>query len=73
MNIGALVVKRSRWGINSQIIGIIVDKSYKKNDCWLVLWTLAKSYKLQEHMGSALLDLSETADDYVKLRTQTVL
>ena len=73
MKVGTLVIKRSRWGINSQIIGVVVDKSYKKNDSWLVLWTLEKGYKLQEHISSALLDLSDEDDNKIKLRTQIVL
>lgn len=57
MHIGALVVKKLRWGVNSQLIGLIVSKS-KDKDVWLVLWTLGdKKYKIQEHLEDALLDL----------------
>lgn len=71
MHIGALVSKKSRWGIDSQLIGIVVDKSNHVDDGWTVLWTLSdKRYKLQEHIGSALIDLQCIPNDLIEIRSQ---
>jgi len=72
MHIGALVAKKSRWGVDSQLIGLIVSRSEEGR--WLVLWTLGdKKYKLQDHIASALIDLSKISDEIVKARTQITL
>lgn len=74
MHVGALVSKKSRWGIDSQLIGLIVCKSDMIKDGWVVLWTLADNkYKLQDHIASALIDLCTVPGDSIKSRTQIAL
>jgi len=72
MRVGALVAKKSRWGVDSRLVGLIVSKS--KEGSWIVLWTLGdKKYKIQAHMESALINLHEISDEIIKVRTQIML
>lgn len=57
MNVGMLVMKRSRWELDSKNIGLILESSKSIPDAWLVLWTTKKSYKLQEHLSAALMEI----------------
>lgn len=58
MKIGALVATKSRWGMDSRNVGIVIEKTSTGDDTWLVLWSLKNSYKIQEHIGEGLVDLS---------------
>lgn len=74
MHIGALVSKKSRWGVDSQLIGIIVCKSSMIEGAWLVLWTLSDNkYKLQDHITSALIDLHTVSAESIKSRVRITL
>lgn len=70
MHLGALVVKKSRWDISSNLVGVVVAKSTSIDNGWVVLWTQNEaSYKLQEHIAEALLDLNAVSESTVKVRT----
>lgn len=74
MHVGALVSKKSRWGVDSQLIGIVVCKSDTIKDGWIVLWTLSDNkYKLQDHIASALIDLHTVSTNSIISRTQITL
>lgn len=54
------MITKNRWGMDSRYIGIIVEPiGWAEDDKWLVLWSISKSYKLQEHLGSNLIELSK--------------
>lgn len=57
MNVGMLVMKRSRWELDSKNIGLILESSKSMPDAWLVLWATKNSYKLQEHLSAALMEI----------------
>lgn len=59
MKPGTLVAKKSRWEIDSKNLyfGIVLEPSKKTPGAWLVLWTVKNSYRLQEHLSEALIDL----------------
>lgn len=65
MRIGSLVVTKSRWGMDSRLIGLVVEQTSTGNDTWIVLWSTKHAYKLQEHSGTGLLEVAETKDDEV--------
>lgn len=69
MKLGSLVAKRVRWNLDSRNLGIIIAKSVSKEDSWLVLWNIAGSYKLQEHITDALIDLENYSEEALKPRT----
>ena len=70
MNLGTLVAKKMRWSLTSLQLGIIIDKSNKK-DYWLVLWTQNGVYRIQEHLEYALIDLTTSAEMDLKIRKCT--
>jgi hypothetical protein len=70
MNLGTLVAKKMRWSLTSLQLGIIIDKSNKK-DYWLVLWTQNGVYRIQEHLEYALIDLATCAEKDLKIRKCT--
>lgn len=55
MNVGDLVITKQRWGLDSQRLGIIVERTSTGDDTWLILWSTKMSYKLKEHIGEALI------------------
>ena len=57
MNAGMIVMKRSRWELDSKNLGLILEPSKSIPDAWLVLWTTKNSYKLQEHLSAALMEI----------------
>jgi hypothetical protein len=61
MKPGTLVAKKSRWEIDSKnlYLGVVLEPSKKTPEAWLVLWTIKGSYRLQEHLADALIDLNE--------------
>ncbi len=74
LDIGSLVVKKSRWGIDSKHIGIIVRKSTTSQDCCIVLWVnVNMNYKLQEHKFFALIDLYKISNNLVEARGHITL
>ena len=68
MRVGALVVKRLRWSINSHLLGVVVGQSATNQNLFLVLWNKNGRYKLQEHLDNALIDLEEQEDKVLKNR-----
>jgi len=70
MNLGTLVAKKMRWTLNSAQVGIIIEKS-EKDESWIVLWTQNGSYKIQEHLEDALIDLYEYSEREIKSRKCT--
>lgn len=68
MRVGALVVKRLRWSINSHLLGVVVGQSVTNQNLFLVLWNKNGRYKLQEHLDNALIDLEEQEDKVLKNR-----
>lgn len=58
MRIGTLVETRERWGMNSRLLGVIVNRS-ENNDTCTVLWSMKNSIKTQEHLESALVNISD--------------
>ena len=65
MKRGSLVVTKSRWGIVSRQLGLVVTPGNIKG-VWVVLWTGKFSCKLQEHLEGALLELN--IDDEVECK-----
>jgi hypothetical protein len=59
---GSLVVKKSRWDIESSNLGIVIEESNLAEDAWLVLWCEKGSYFLKVHLGSALLSIDGNND-----------
>lgn len=53
------MVTRNRWGMDSRLVGIVVEKTSTGEDTWLVLWATKNAYKLQEHWGTNLVDVDE--------------
>lgn len=57
MKPGTLVMTKNRWGMDSRLIGVVIERTETGEDTWRVLWATKSSYKLQEHLGSNLLDI----------------
>jgi len=71
MKPGALVIKQSRWHPDSKSIGIVLHASENQPGCWVVLWTIKDSYRIQSHLEHALIELDDTNDDTLLERTCT--
>jgi hypothetical protein len=65
---GSLVVTKNRWGIDSLRIGIVIERSETREDCWVVLWSTKDSHRLQEHREDTLLELDEETPEDVGKR-----
>ena len=59
MKVGDLVIPRVPWGMNSNRIGLVIEKSLDHGNGWIVLWTKINGYQLQCHIDDALLVIAE--------------
>ena len=66
--IGKLVVLRSRWNINSNRLGIVVDIEKESKDKFLVMWTTGEGVKMKYHLQDALLPVTNETIVKVKER-----
>jgi len=66
--IGKLVVLRSRWNINSNRLGIVVDFEKESKDKFLVMWTTDEGVKMKYHLHDALLPVTNETIVKVKER-----
>lgn len=69
MKIGALVAKKLRWSLNSNLLGVVVGISMTNNKLLIVLWNKNGVYKIQEHLSDALIDVDDYPDEVLKTRT----
>lgn len=72
MRRGALVITKNRWGMDSRFVGLVIEQvGWQEDDTWKVLWSVKGSYKIQEHLGSNLIDLSDASEQIVNFSHAT--
>jgi hypothetical protein len=64
---GDLVVRRVRWSVASQQIGLVLG-SGTEADTWLVMWSEGEMVKFDHHLGNALLAVTDETLVSVKER-----
>ena len=67
------MIKKSRWDLESSLLGVTIEIVDQEKDIWRVLWCLEKSYKLQDHIGSSLLELDGSNDSQLTRRLCTTM
>jgi hypothetical protein len=70
VKLGDLVVKKQRWSIDSNILGLVLGRGHAPSE-WVVMWTLGTSeVQLKLHLESALLVVSD--DVYIDVSRRTM-
>jgi len=65
---GQLVVLRSRWNLQSNRIGVVVDHDEASENTLLVMWTTEDGVKMRYHLDDALLPVTEETIHKIKER-----
>lgn len=60
------MIIKNRWGMDSRYVGVVIDQvGWHEDDTWKVLWSIKDSYKIQDHLGSNLIEVSDTTIEHV--------
>lgn len=65
---GKLVVLRSRWNLQSNRVGVVVDQDAATENTLLVMWTTEDGVKMRYHLNDALLPVTTETIDKIKER-----
>lgn len=66
--LGKLVVLRSRWNLQSNRVGVVVDQDAATENTLLVMWTTEDGVKMRYHLNDALLPVTTETIDKIKER-----
>ena len=62
------MVLRSKWNLNANRLGLVVEAVDGYDDRFLVLWTTKKGYELKIHITDALLPVTSVSVELIKER-----
>lgn len=67
---GDMVVRRSRWGLDSSLVGLVLGRVH--SDKWAIMWMLDRHVSFSVHLGDALTVVNTENIDSLKSRGRTV-